>query len=377
MRVSAAAVVALSLGASVGWLPRAHAADGPPPTGHIAVWHHHRAVVKTVTLPLVEDDDDEVLADDLVEVGPLPDDFEADAAGCYCFGVGDDRLAYVHTYYYAHQVLAGYNALLHQLRLPQLRDVMITLKKDATRPTTGRVVHRRHPRLELTFASPAVDPFVLARELGRLVDTTLSPRHHVRGLVGPDPSRSLAGEAEAAGVDQGVANILAALELGESGSLPATDNTLDAPPLAEVDTFVRIPDLVLTRREALRSFVEAPRFAARYADYVATVAHRLSDPAWQGFLEQPDEDSASAALTQPLWQAAVRFGFRPVEMLVLKTVANWSSPETTYLAFGRELVAEALVGSSPASSQLADFLAAELRRRGLPVQETHLDAPQH
>ena len=337
-------------------------------TGHVAVWHHHKPVLKTVVLPPFTSG--HYLADALVQVGPLPESLQPDIDGCFCYDVNDDRLAYVHTYYYAHQVIADYNVLLRELRLPQLRDVVITLTKDQTRPTFGVSWRKKRPHTALHFSSPALDPFTIAHEMAHLIDYTIGGRYKQKSQT---TIPSLRQQAEEDGVAEGTASILAALELGTTGNLPYTSETLDAPPANDVDSFVRFPDLMISRRQVLRDLVSAPRFAARYAQHVYKLQQSLEDPMSRELLAQPDENTASAVINQPLWQAAVRFGFKPAKILYLKTLAGWASPEVGYVALGRELV----ITAQELGPKWAAFLSEEYRRRGLPVPDTHIDVRQN
>jgi len=336
-------------------------------TGHVAVWHHHRPVLKTVTLPAFANG--QYFANALLQVGPLPETIKPDAKGCFCYDVNDDRLAYVHTYYYAHQMIGGYNAILRELRLPQLHGVVITLTKDTASPTSGVSWRKKRPQTALRFSAPAIDPFTIAHEIGHLIDYTVSARYKQNN----DPlTPSLRQEAEQDGVAEGTANILAALELGSSANLPFTGETLDAPPANDVDTFVRFPDLMISRRQVLRGLVGAPRFAARYPQHVAKLHESLENPLNRELLAQPDENAASAVINQPLWQAAVRFGFKPAKVLYLKTLAGWSSPDISYVALGRELV----ILAQELGPKWSAFLSEEYRRRGLPVPDTHIEVRQ-
>ena len=140
------------------------AAAAENPIGHIAVWHHHRPAVKSVVLPASIPG--RVLADGLVQIASVPEGLVPNSENCFCFDANDDRLAYVHTFYYAHAAISNYNALLRELRLPQLRDVIITLIKDPTAPTSASVVRKRHPNIMVRYSSPAIDPFTIDREIG-------------------------------------------------------------------------------------------------------------------------------------------------------------------------------------------------------------------
>lgn len=336
------------------------------PIGHIAVWHHHRPAVKSVMLP--PSMPGRVLADGLVQIASVPEGVVPNSDNCYCFDASDDRLAYVHTYYYAHNAISNYNALLRELRLPQLRDVIITLIKDPTAPTSASVVRKRHPNITLRYSSPAIDPFTIDREIGRLILGLLVP-HFRQKITGSESVLSPRLQAEEDGIEDGTANILAALELGTAGSLAHTADTLDAPVVEDVDSFVRFPDLVTTRRQVVKELIDAPRFAARYPVHVAKLQKSLEDPVQAEGLNQLDENATSAILNQPLWHAAIRYGFRPTKILVLKALAGWSSPDYGYVASGRELVMQAQI----MGQKWADFLSEEYQRRGLPVPDARIE----
>lgn len=334
--------------------------------GHIAAWHHRRPVAKSVVLPPFAPG--KFFANKYVQIMPVPETVVADERTCFCYDVNDDRLALVHTYYYANSVITDYNALLKELRLPQLRNLQIVLRKDERLPTTATLLRRRPPKIRVTFPTPAVDPFAVAREIGRLIDQSVSPRHR-GGWSPPEPGSSLRLEAEAAGVSEGTASILAALSLGMTGTQPLTADALDGPLVHDVDQFTRFPDLLLSRRQVLRLQLAAPRFATRFSALADADRQKLADPNLQEYLSQPDEGATAAAINQPLWQAAMRFGFKPTKVLYLKTLADLTQEHTTYQDLARSLISHA----EAISPEWAKFLTEEYRRRGFDVPGPRFD----
>ncbi len=334
--------------------------------GHVAVWHHGRPVVKSVLLP--QSIPGRVLATPILQVNPVPDNLQPTSENCYCYDVNDDRLAAVHAFYYAHNAIANYNQILRELKLPQLRDTVLTLVKESAAPTMGATSSRKTAQILLRYSSPAIDPFTIDREVGRAVLQMLLPHFRWR-TTASDSALSPRLRAEEDGMEEGTANILAALELGTSGSLAQTTDTLDAPIVQDVDTFVRFPDVVVTRRQIVKEFIQSPRFAARYSFYVSKLLKQLDDPALNDYLNQLDPNVASAIINQPIWQVAVRYGFRSAKILVLRALGSWSSPDYSYVAFGRELVMQAQI----MGSKWADVLSEEYQRRGLPVPDSRLE----
>ena len=333
--------------------------------GQVAVWHHGRAVVKNVALP--QSLPGRVLATPTLQVSPLPDGLVLGADNCLCYDVSDDRLAAVHAYYYAYTALSNYNQILRELKLPQIRDVTLSLIKDTTMPTVATTTFKKHPSIVIRYSSPTIDPFIIDREIGRIILQSLLPHFRWNSMMDNPLSPRLAAEEE--GVEEGTANILAALELGAVGNVAQTSDTLDAPVAQDVDSFVRLPDLVVTRRQVAKEITQAPRFAARYSSYVAKLLRTLDDTARADYLNQLDPNMTSALINQPLWQVAVRYGFRSAKILVLRALAAWSSPDYSYVAYGRELVMQAhLMGP-----KWADFLSEEYQRRGLQVPDARLE----
>jgi len=86
-------------------------------------------------------------------------------------------------------------------------------------------------------------------------------------------------------------------------------------------------------------------------------------------LSQLDPNVTSAIINQPLWQVAVRYGFRSAKMLLLRSLGSWSSPDYGYVSYGRELVMQAQI----MGPKWADVLSEEYQRRGLPVPDARLE----
>lgn len=311
----------------------------------------------------------------------LPKNMTPDASGCFCFDLADDRFAFVHTYFHTHTIVASYNRFLAELGKPALEGIQFTLARDESIPTTGSASFRGVPRIDMTFPTPAVELFTLAHEIGHLVDYRIGPRptrldtsetSNYRQLALPRERRrqasslgAMSDEAQEAGVGEGTANVLAALQLGISGSPLFTADSLDAPPANDIDTFIRFPDLIIKRRQTMESLVNAPRFAARYSDFVQQIRDNLANPDLNEYLDQPDEYASSAAINQPLWNAAIRFGFDTIKRVYLRTLAGWREPEVTYLTLACQVVEQA----RSVSTELGAALTRDYVARGLTVDK--------
>lgn len=330
-------------------------------TGNVAVWHNQSPIPVTVELlPFAEG---KYLANDLVELDPLPQNLVPDDKGCFCFSVDDDRFVYVHTYYYATKAISNYNKILKELNLPTLHGVTIKLAKDRSMPSSGSATYKDNPKIEMTYPNSTLDVFQLDHEIGHLVDYLISPRAGI--LAAANLVRSEEENALEGGVAEGTANILSALELGMTGSDVFTDETLDVPPSNDIDNFVRFPDLIVTRRQVLEGLTTGPKFAVRYGDFVNTIKQNLQDPAMESYLQQPDEYAASAVINQPLWKAAVQFGFKNVKIVYLQTLANWNGADVNYNTLAQQLVTQA----AKLSPEMASFLRQEFTVRGLVLAE--------
>lgn len=321
--------------------------------GQIAVLHNRRPVAVRVALP--EFLDNQLLSSPLVTMLNLPNDMLPDSTGCLCFDLNDDRFAFVHTFFHTHQIIANYNVFLAELGKPALNGVQFTLGKDDSMPTTGSASLRDVPRIGMTSPTPAVEVFTIAHEVAHLVDYRIGNR--------PTPAfANLKSESEEAGVTEGTANILAALHLGMSGIPAFTADSLDSPQ-PNVDTFIRFPDLLITRRDVMQGMIDAPLFSARYPTFINIIRDNLANPDLDLYLNEPDEYSSSAVINQPLWQAATQFGFATMKKLYLRTLANWHEEQVNYNTLAKQLVDEAKV----ISEDFSRSLELQFRQRGLSL----------
>jgi hypothetical protein len=326
--------------------------------GQIATLHNRRPIALKVNLP--EFDLGQPFSSALVTMIDLPSNMIPDASGCFCFDLSDDRFAIVHGYYHAHTTIASYNRLLAEIGMPPLTGVQFKLARDTTIPTTGSASLRRVPKIDMTFPTPAVEVFTLVHEIGHLIDYHISPRHQDSS----QPWGGMRSDAEEGGVGEGTANLLAALHLGTTGPPLFTDDALDSPPANDIDTFIRFPDLVIKRRDVFESIANAPRFAARYAEFVESIRVNLENPDMREYLDQPDEYASSAVINQPLWQAAVKFGFNSVRRLYLRTLAQWQGTEVNYSTLARQLIDQARTESPDLGAELRAAYA----ERGLAIE---------
>ena len=306
---------------------------------------------------------DQTIGNTFVRVGPLPEDFAPDEDDCLCFKVSDQRLALAQIYIHAHQLLLDVNSVLKDLKEPPLREVHLLVTRDPQRPSFGRLVpsalaQGQVGRLAIEFhtASPTPDPFLVAQSVGRLIDRSLSPRYRVKSETPPSWSTDAATEV--------IAAMLAAFSLGQPGPLPHTPDTYDVVGLGDLDNFLRWPDLLVSRRHVLRSLVGAPRFAARYPEYVRALRTQLADPAATTRLTAIDEIGSAALIGQPLWQAAERFGVARTRQLVVRTLLQLTQPDPSYQHLAETMVRNAR-SINPA---MATELSQEFFHRGLGGQ---------
>ena len=112
----------LSLLFSIGEI--SHAGDAI--RGRIATFQGTNPVAIDVLLPQFSDG---VLRNNLVHFTSLPSNLTPDASGCFCYNVNDDRLAFVHTYYYANMEIEFYNRIFSKLGLSPLHNLEINLSR--------------------------------------------------------------------------------------------------------------------------------------------------------------------------------------------------------------------------------------------------------
>lgn len=325
---------------------------GATSVGCAAVWSGEQPI--SIEVP-IELNDEKVLENDHVAFPKAPPDLKSQGgSGPWCFSLNDERFAYVHTFYYVTQQARWFKKLASALGIAPLGQIAIDLVKVDREMPAGASMHGN---IMLRFPVPALDPTVIAHEVGHEI------HYHVAGLFvdrlveGSMKESNWRQAAEQLGVIEGTANLLSALFTGQTrvGGFSYRDAPFD------IDSFVRFPDVVPSLDLQLRRFIGAPGFRAEYPNSVRTLEETLKAPSspLKEMLSQPDAYLTSAVINQPMWRAAVRFGFERIELLylaALREVVDFRSYSD--LARRIERIAEK-------DLPVQAFLKSEFRRRGI------------
>ncbi|MCM2277896.1 MAG: hypothetical protein NDJ89_07445 [Oligoflexia bacterium] len=322
------------------------------PMGMIGVWKTEGATTTKVRLPEFQGG---VLRNEAVSIVNIPTEFTPDESGCFCFPTQDDRMAWVHTYYYATAQVRHYNSILKGLGQPELRGVVIHLAKGDSQGEPGGGT-MSSAEVALSFAQPALDPTIIAHEIGHALHLHLLKKS-VSELIEYPPKdwRKLAGQS---GVLEGTANLLAALYLGEPliGKYDWFDASID------VNRYVNLVEDAPTLRYQFERKVKSSIYSKHYPATVALLQGWLANPLMPEAMELPDPYLASAAVNQPLWGSAVSLGFGLVEMVYLKAIAGL--PEFSGYS---DLASEVLRQASLVSTAWCKDLSVQFRARGVEV----------
>ena len=318
-------------------------------TGNILVYSDaDRPVSLEMPMPSL---DKATFSTELISFTALPEGMVPDERGCYCFEQDDHRYAYVQALFYTSRQLQEINETLVDLGMPALNGFTITLTPEEGL-TTGQVpTGTKH--INLGYPSPTYDLTTLAHEFAHAV-------HY--GLIGvPNKGRpaDIQKNNYRRGIIEGVANILAALHTGTERISYKGTYDVSAP---NVNVFIRIPDVTVTKRDSYTSIVESVLFAKHYPDIVREVRTGLrqleSTPEGRAYLDLWDEYHTSAAFTQPLWQAQQRFGRKQILRIVIAAIADLPNFDTY-----NELTAKIL--EVTADVELRELLQHEFALRGL------------
>jgi hypothetical protein len=320
--------------------------------GCVATWSNDKPIVIEVPIQATEV---KVFGNNQVTFPNAPQNLKSQGgARPWCFPIDDERFAYVHTLYYATQQIDRFQKLATKLGVQPLNPIAFDLVKvDREMPAGGS----QHGSIMLRIPVPAIDPTVIAHEVGHEI------HYHMAGffvdqLVGTSMKESKWQRAmEQLGVIEGTANLISALFTGQSrmGAFSYRDAAID------IDSFVRFPDVVPTVEFALSRFTGALGFRAAYPKSVQTMEEALKTPypALKQTLNLPDAYLASAVINQPMWKAAIQFGFDRVELLYLSALRDFVNFQS-YSDLARRLEK-----MSEPDVPVNTFLKSEFLRRGL------------
>lgn len=120
---------------------------------------------------------------------------------------------------------------------------------------------------------------------------------------------------------QGSANFLAALHSGD----PIMGGSLPSGMAFSINTFVRLPNDLITTADVLNRIISDPMVQKKYPKYYAGIKEILekakTDPTYKEFVNSSDPSQNYAIITQPLWLATAKYGLEVIKILYVKTIA--------------------------------------------------------
>lgn len=275
----------------------------------------------------------------------LPSNMVPDANGDYCYPMVDDRFAYVQAYYYAVQEIEDYNQIFRELGLPLGKTLVWTLIKMPGMPTMGETGLTSGV---INYSSPVLDPSILAHEVG----------HWVRFNAGNIPDNSKFNSYNS----EGSADILGALHSGNT-----IFGKYDGAVESDVDTYIRFPDHVISSWQEAENLINNPIVQQRYpmleALFQAGLDKAKKNPQEEYAMKHDLNSYASSAIiTQPLWSAALIYGFDTIKKLYIFTASELNQPRSyCFNDFAKALVTNAY----SFNPSLSDYLETQYRERGL------------
>lgn len=330
----------LSLALAVFLSGQTSAISASAHSGRVGLWIEGR--LHLVTQPLQENPFD----NELFVVENLPEDLNKIEDNCYCYELSDPRFIYTHLSFHLTKQLTYYNNLLEQLNEAPIRGIKVRVEKAQKGEAPSADASGREIRL--TYASNAMDETILAHELVHVmqfrVSNSLDGKYVPKGLRDDLPAFY-----EWFGIDEGVANTLAAIQL-------------DQPKMAVYDWFDAFVDIsIFTSYAALPSWfdtmkrkVNAPLYAKNYPSHVKYYREQMKI---QDYKEWSDPYAGSTVFAQPLWEASKKFPKVEVEQLVIRSMKVLAR-DRTYPDYAHELL-------NLSEGKLHDFLKKQFQKRKL------------
>lgn len=274
-------------------------------------------------------------------VVPVPT-LMSDAKGCFCYGPETVEFAYVHTFYYADQILRRYNSALLGRKLMPVSDVKLQLHYFPGFPETGFATPGSE--VELDYFHKPIDPYLIAHELGHIVDYKIASQVNYMG-----------DDFE---VSEGIANMLAALAIERSDY--SRFWRFDGP-TSDVDRFIKLPDGEITWLQTVKKFLQAEEFLKVYYNYKPVLEEELEDLLQNG--DYIDDYSTSAVINQPIWKIAQRDGFDTAMAFYLETLIQRSTDIASFDEQANLIISTACVNDPDLAFELYDAY----QQRGLAV----------
>lgn len=273
----------------------------------------------------------------------LPKNMTTDEKGRYCYSMDDERFAFVHTFYYAVNEIEDYNRIFTKLGLPLGKTLEWTLSKNpVSLPTMGSTGITQG---EISYTYPP-NPSTLQHEVGHWVHFN---------AIGHDK----VGSSE---FTNGSADLLAVIHSGNS----IMQKYEGYGSFYDINSFIRFPDHVVTTGQYFEQIVQDPILASRYPIYVDSIKSQLerakTDPIISKLLNSPDIYINSFAINQPLWEAAISYGFDKIKILYVKTISMLNERRD----YSYSELAQALIkNAQEINPELSSYLKQEYKARGI------------
>lgn len=325
--------------------------------GCIAVFNGTTPIIVEVDLPIFTGG---LFRTEQFHFSNLPKNMEPNRNGSYCYAIDDDRFAFVHSFYYAVQEIQDYNYIFTQLNLPLPKTLEWTLSLDVNNPSGGNTSISSG---YIHYPKPPIDPTTLAHEIGHWIyynvigkKTSYRIFTHDKNIQSISRINDQQIEDQQIWIDEGSANILAALD---SGDTQQKYDNYDF--FQDLNNFVRFPDIVPTLRQTMQQMVNSPRFSIAYPSYVQDIKAEIDENKGpKPWLDLPDPYSVSAAINQPLWKAAMIYGPSKIKLVYLKSLSTLNQDKKySYI----ELVMAILKSSTEIDREMTSFLMYEFNIR--------------
>jgi hypothetical protein len=284
--------------------------------------------------------EDAPLHDDLLAIKNVPPALVPDANGCYCFSPDDDRFAYAHAFFHAHEELVAVNARLADLGLPAVGGITLTLSKGPTGFPANGDTPAFGLESRIAFSSPVVDTSLLLHEVAHAIHDAVKPYDRAETFT---PFNIVELNA----------NVVAMLILRSTAYCEL--NLLDG--AFDMLRDLHFPDRVVTLADTSRGWIAAPKLSAAYPAFVKMLSEQLPSIVSDG---DNDPYANSALVAGPVLSTAQRFGYDDMLRVWLKSISE--VPHTASLSrFVPVLVANSGALGTEAQQSLRDGL----QRRGV------------
>lgn len=271
-----------------------------------------------------------------VEVGSLP--FALPSLDFGSPSIDHPTHPYVQAFFHASEMLRTMTDFLVAEGLPEPKTISISIRNDTYEHASFSIFSRT---ITHYISGNSLDPSILRHEIGHAIHETLSP--YLKNIPSlPEPPLHSRNRLFA----EGTADILAAL---------ASRNPIVGG--RSIDSFIRFPDRTVTYKSFRLELLKSGNLSE---DRKRNLLEFLESENFKEWWDLPEPYSSSAAINQPLWLAANKFGFDTMIRVYLRVLHELPFLDT-YSALARKCV-EVGTKWDPA---LGAFLQIEFQQRGL------------